>query len=71
MRRALLIGLVLPLVTGCGRVWRAHYPPIPALRAHVPDSGYRFRNLPPGAGNTDSLFVVLTFSGGWLPVSWS
>lgn len=64
MRRALLIGLILPLVTGCGRVWRAHYPPTPALRAHAPDSGYRFRNLPPGAGNTDSLFVVLTFSGG-------
>lgn len=29
-----------------------------------PRYGYRFENIAPGDGNSDSLFVVLTFSGG-------
>jgi len=57
-RPALLIAIVL--IAGC-----AHYPVNDALKAPAPPDGYRFPDLPPGAGaNTDSLFVCLTFSGG-------
>ena len=34
------------------------------LKALTPDEGYRFANIAKGENNTDSLFVVLTFSGG-------
>jgi NTE family protein len=34
------------------------------LQEAVGDSGYRLSNTPPGANNSESLFVVLAFSGG-------
>lgn len=34
------------------------------LEAYSADYGYRYRNIDPGADDSDSLLVVLTFSGG-------
>jgi NTE family protein len=48
-----LVGII-----GC-----AHYPVNVNLDTHDSKSGYRFKNLS-SAGNSDSLFVILTFSGG-------
>jgi len=45
-------------ITGC-----ATYPVNPPLTQYSPQSGYRFENLS-GQDNSDSLFVILTFSGG-------
>jgi NTE family protein len=42
----------------------AHYPATPGLPEHAPAAGYRFQNTPPTAVNSDSLMVILTFSGG-------
>jgi NTE family protein len=42
----------------------AHYPATPALLEHAPSAGYRFQNTPPSSTNSDSLMVILTFSGG-------
>jgi NTE family protein len=41
----------------------ATYPVNPQLAQYNPNSGYRFENLK-APGNSDSLFVILTFSGG-------
>lgn len=41
----------------------AHYPVNEELASFDPDAGYRLSNLD-DSGNADSLFVVLTFSGG-------
>jgi predicted acylesterase/phospholipase RssA len=46
------------ILSGC-----AHYPINAKLDAHNEDVGYRFKNLN-SSDNTDSLFVILTFSGG-------
>lgn len=56
--RKLLLGLLLALLAGCaGNRWNT-----PLRRIDV-TSGYRF--LPPvGPKNSESLFVILTFSGG-------
>lgn len=56
--RRLLVGLLLSFLAGCaGSRWNA-----PLKRIDV-NSGYRF--LPPmGPKNSESLFVILTFSGG-------
>ena len=40
------------------------FPKNPKLGAHDPGAGYRYDRLDPGDKNTDSLFVVLAFSGG-------
>jgi NTE family protein len=56
--RLLAVGALL-VTTAC-----AHYAPTPALLSHAPAEGYRFQNAPPGPDNSDSLLVVLTFSGG-------
>ena len=42
----------------------ASFPQNPNLVQYDPAQGYRFDNLKPGHNNTDSLFVVLVFSGG-------
>src|SRR6202040_957225 len=46
----------------------AHYPPTaPAplgYPARAPSQGYRFENFPTAGKNSDSIFVILTFSGG-------
>jgi NTE family protein len=46
------------VMAGC-----AHYPSNAPLKAYDPDKGYRFENIQ-NADNSDSLFVVLIFSGG-------
>lgn len=47
------------LAAGC-----AHYPANPQLAHFDNHAGYRFENLKPGPKNSDSLFIILTFSGG-------
>lgn len=42
----------------------ATFPENPKLEKHDPTQGYRFDELRTDAKNTDSLFVILTFSGG-------
>jgi NTE family protein len=42
----------------------AHYPLNQQSHSFDNNTGYRFDNLQPGQGNTDSLFICLTFSGG-------
>jgi NTE family protein len=59
MRRLALSFAVLVLVAGC-----AHYPDNPELSHYDAQAGYRYGNLQPGPKNSDSLFVILTFSGG-------
>lgn len=55
--RAVVVA-ALVLVAGC-----AHYPVNDRLARHDPATGYRVENLP-DPGNSGSLLVVLTFSGG-------
>jgi NTE family protein len=57
--RPLLLVLLLALVVGC-----THYPVNDRLQRYEPGGGYRFENLTLGEGNTDTVFVCLTFSGG-------
>ncbi|MDJ0758904.1 MAG: patatin-like phospholipase family protein [Woeseiaceae bacterium] len=57
LRRLSLLVIVLSL-GAC-----AHYPVNEKLSELDPDGGYRFKNLN-NEDNTDSLFVILTFSGG-------
>lgn len=52
--------LLLALVAGCAST--AHYPLNPARPVPL-DAGYRLGSVPPGE-NSDSLAVILTFSGG-------
>ncbi len=59
MRRLGLSLALLVLVAGC-----AHYPANPKLAQYDQNAGYRYENLRPGPRNSDSLFVILTFSGG-------
>ena len=58
--RSLCALLVLTLACGCMPS------PVHNRRRDTfdPQDGYRFSSLAPGNGNTDSLFVILTFSGG-------
>jgi len=56
--RKLLVVLAMSIVAGC-----ATYPRNPELDHYDPTAGYRFNNLN-SQGNSDSLFVILTFSGG-------
>jgi predicted acylesterase/phospholipase RssA len=57
--RPFLLLLALALTAGC-----AHYQVNPRLATANPNAGYRYKNLTPGPGNSDSLFVILAFSGG-------
>lgn len=50
---------VLLILFGCA----THYSPNPPLATYAPNAGYRFGNLK-AVNNSDSLFVILTFSGG-------
>lgn len=56
MRGALLAGLLL--AAGC-----ASFPENPPLARYAPQAGYRFENLARD-GNSDRLFVIVSFSGG-------
>lgn len=57
MKRALLGSLLL--LASCAS-FTPHNPP---LAQYAPDTGYRFEHLEQG-GNSDELFVIVTFSGG-------
>jgi len=57
LRSALAAWLILA-VTAC-----AAYPVNPRLSQYDPKAGYRYENLK-APGNSESLFVILTFSGG-------
>ena len=57
MRPALLA--LLLLVASCA----SYAPGNPPLKQHAPDQGYRFERLA-HEGNSDELFVIVTFSGG-------
>ncbi len=52
--------LILMLAAGC-RTLPVHNKP---LKTYSRDYGYRYRNIAPGQNDSDSLLVVLTFSGG-------
>ena len=54
----LAVSLIFALVS-C-----ASFPQNPDLTQYDPAQGYRFDNLKPGHNNTDSLFVIVAFSGG-------
>ena len=59
--------LLMPLVLILGAC--AHYPSTAPIPLGFPagaraSEGYRFENFPAAGKNTDSLFVILTFSGG-------
>jgi len=58
MKRLLCAACVLVLLGGC-----AHYPTNPKLSEYDHTQGYRFDNLQATA-RADSLFIILTFSGG-------
>jgi len=58
-RTAALMAVALALA-GCLTTPKRNQP----LDDYRRDAGYRFRNLSPGDNNSDSLFLVLTFSGG-------
>ena len=60
MKRAWPAIIVAALVSAAGC---AHYPVNERLAQHDPAAGYRVENLP-DAGNSASLLIVLTFSGG-------
>lgn len=55
---------ILLLAGGCATVVVAPPEPNHALEKVDPKYGYRFANLQPGPDNSDSLFMVLAFSGG-------
>lgn len=56
--QAALAAVLILAVAGC-----AAYPVNPQLSQYNPKSGYRYENLK-APGNSESLFVILTFSGG-------
>lgn len=56
--RMMLAALFLLMAGGCS------YPVNPPLKQYDPQSGYRYQNLKEAPGNSESLFVILTFSGG-------
>jgi NTE family protein len=58
-RRTIVLSLFLAVLTGC-----AHYPENDPLVRYDPKAGYRFDTLTLDAGNTDSVLLCLTFSGG-------
>ncbi len=60
--RALIVLAVLSLGGSAGCL--DPYAPNVARDGYQRDTGYRFDALDPGDGNTDDLFVCLTFSGG-------
>lgn len=55
----LIVFLVVLTLSACGT-----FPKNPELTQYKPDTGYRYDSLDAGDKNTDSLFVILAFSGG-------
>ena len=58
-RRLFLCVMFALALTACGT-----FPENAQLKEYNPADGYRFDELQLGPKNTDSLFVILTFSGG-------
>jgi NTE family protein len=61
-RRALVVGamiLAVCLVASCATSQKNQ-----RLESYSSDQGYRYKNISPGEHNSDSLFLILTFSGG-------
>ncbi len=59
-RHIIALTLLLFFVFGCGAVPLRNQRKDPAAA----DGGYRYANIAPGGENTDSLMLLLTFSGG-------
>jgi len=59
LSRLYLFITILTGVTACGT-----FPVNPELSEFNKDIGYRFKNLETGTDNTESLFVIVSFSGG-------
>ncbi len=57
--RTVLIFLSFLFLSSC-----ASFPPNPSLSKYEAGEGYRFDNIVPSDQNTDSLFLILAFSGG-------
>lgn len=66
MRLSIILGLTSSLVTsvGCAQYPRTAPTPLGAPVGALDKEGYRFENFPATDRNTDSIFVILTFSGG-------
>ena len=58
MQRRVLVAICTLTLGAC-----AHYPVNERLESLAPEEGYRFANLD-ASDEADSLFVILTFSGG-------
>ena len=56
----LLATVIFSILAGCSTMPKKNLP----LDQFSKRAGYRFSNISPGENNSDSLFVVLTFSGG-------
>jgi NTE family protein len=65
MHRLRLLAAVFLFFLGSGCASIIHQPELNhSLDAVNPQYGYRFANLEPGPNNSDSLFIVMAFSGG-------
>ncbi len=60
LKKSCLIFLACLTVTGCRTMPVRNVP----LESYDPDYGYRYRNIVPGENDSDSLLLILTFSGG-------
>ena len=60
MRINIVIFMIAWALAGCTTIPPQNKP----LKEEAGDSGYRLSNTPPGKNNSDSLFVLLAFSGG-------
>lgn len=58
--KALCLTLFVLIAAGCATLPTRNKP----LERFAQEEGYRFQNVAPGQRNSDSLFVILTFSGG-------
>ena len=60
MRSHIVILMIALALAGCATIPPQNKP----LEHEAGDGGYRLSNTPPGKNNSDSLFVLLAFSGG-------
>lgn len=60
MRASIVILVIAVALAGCTTI----PPQNKRLKEEGGSGGYRLSNIPPGKNNSDSLFVLLAFSGG-------
>jgi len=60
VRANIAVLVIAVALAGCTTIPPQNQP----LKEEVGDGGYRLSNIPPGKNNSDSLFVLLAFSGG-------